>query len=75
VAWPIDTHDPHTAETVKTRQLQSLGLDPTLGIGINLAYSAIASLLFVLVVMRWRRYRWDLRTSGEAQNPRRQERR
>jgi hypothetical protein len=55
-------------ETAKSRQLRSLGFDPTLGILLNLVYSAVASLLFVWVLVRWRRCRSALRSPSKAQN-------
>jgi hypothetical protein len=54
-------------ETAKARQLRSLGFDPTFGIVLNLVYSAIASLLFVSLVVRWRVCRSGLRTTGDSQ--------
>ncbi len=62
-------------ETAKSRQLRSLGFDPTLGILFNLVYSAVASLLFVWVLVRWRRCGSARRSPSNAQNPRTQERR
>ena len=37
----------------KARELRDLGFDPELGIALNLAYSAVASAVFVWVVARW----------------------
>jgi hypothetical protein len=62
-------------ETAKTQQLRSLGFDPTFGIVLNLVYSAVASLLFVWVLVRWRRCRSVLGSPSNAQNPGSQERR
>jgi ABC-type branched-subunit amino acid transport system permease subunit len=37
----------------KARELRRLGVDPTLGVALNLVYSAVASLVFAWVVTRW----------------------
>jgi hypothetical protein len=37
----------------KARELRRLGVDPTLGVALNLVYSALASLVFAWVVTRW----------------------
>ena len=41
--------------TAKSEQLESLGLDPTLGLYLNLVYSAAAAALFLSVAIAWRR--------------------
>jgi hypothetical protein len=41
----------------KARNLRRLGFDPTLGMVINLVYSAVASVLFGWLVVRWRQLR------------------
>jgi ABC-type uncharacterized transport system permease subunit len=46
----------------KARNLRRLGFDPTLGVVINLVYSAVASVLFGWLVVRW----WRLRRSPGA---------
>ncbi len=51
----------HDGETAKTRQLRALGVDPTVGIAANLAYSTTAAGLFVWALARARRGR---HTSG-----------
>jgi ABC-type branched-subunit amino acid transport system permease subunit len=38
----------------KARELRRLGVDPTLGVTLNLVYSAAASVVFAWVVTRWR---------------------
>jgi hypothetical protein len=39
-------------ETVKTRELHILGIDPTLGVAVNLVYSGIATSLFLWILIR-----------------------
>lgn len=39
----------------KAAQLRDLGFNPTVGVGINLAYSAVAFGLFCWFLVRWRR--------------------
>ena len=41
----------------KATQLRQLGVDPTAGVLINLAYSGLASLLFFWLSWRWLRHR------------------
>ena len=38
----------------KARELRHLGVDPELGVALNLVYSAAACLVFAWVVTRWR---------------------
>jgi len=38
----------------KARELRDLGVDPELGVALNLAYSAVAALIFAWIVARWR---------------------
>jgi hypothetical protein len=45
----------------KADELRRLGFDPTFGVILNLVYSALASLVFVWLVVRWRRLRHDAR--------------
>lgn len=40
-------------DAAKARDLRQLGFDPTLGVAINLVYSAVASVLFGWLVVRW----------------------
>ena len=37
----------------KGRELRRLGVDPTLGVALNLVYSALASAVFVWLATRW----------------------
>jgi hypothetical protein len=37
----------------KARELRDLGVDPELGVALNLLYSAVASLVFAWLVARW----------------------
>jgi hypothetical protein len=37
----------------KARELRGLGVDPELGVALNLVYSAVASLVFAWLVTRW----------------------
>lgn len=37
----------------KARELRELGVDPELGVALNLLYSAVASLVFAWLVARW----------------------
>jgi ABC-type branched-subunit amino acid transport system permease subunit len=37
----------------KARELRRLGVDPEVGVALNLVYSAVASAVFVWVVTRW----------------------
>jgi hypothetical protein len=37
----------------KARELRRLGIDPELGVALNLVYSAVASLVFAWLVTRW----------------------
>ena len=37
----------------KARELRDLGVDPELGVALNLIYSAVASAVFAWVVARW----------------------
>jgi hypothetical protein len=54
----------HGIASAKARSLHRLGVDPTFGVALNLAYSATA---FVLFVMIWRAgSRRDRRAGGEA---------
>jgi hypothetical protein len=39
--------------SAKARELRRLGVDPTLGVALNLAYSVVASGVFVWVAGRW----------------------
>jgi hypothetical protein len=41
----------------KAAELRRLGVDPEFGVALNLAYSAVASAVFVWLVARW----WTLR--------------
>jgi hypothetical protein len=41
----------------KANELRRLGVDPELGVALNLAYSAVASVVFVWLLGRW----WTLR--------------
>ena len=43
----------HGIDPIKTRQLRELGVDPTLGVCINLVFSAAAGLLFVWLAERF----------------------
>ena len=36
----------------KSSELRRLGIDPTLGVALNLAYSAVASVLFLIAIRR-----------------------
>ena len=45
----------------KADELHRLGIDPELGVALNLVYSAVASAVFVWVLTRW------LATRGPAQ--------
>jgi hypothetical protein len=45
----------------KAGQLRRLGFDPTVGVLVNLAYSATGSLLFVWLAVRW----WRLRQTAK----------
>jgi hypothetical protein len=49
----------------KARELRSLGVDPELGVALNLAYSAVASLVFAWIAARWftARHRSTIRRS------------
>jgi len=38
----------------KAHELDRLGVDPELGVTLNLVYSAVASAVFVWIVIRWR---------------------
>jgi ABC-type branched-subunit amino acid transport system permease subunit len=38
----------------KATELRRLGIDPELGVALNLVYSAVASAVFVWVMARWR---------------------
>jgi len=38
----------------KADELNRLGIDPELGVALNLVYSAVASVVFVWVLARWR---------------------
>ena len=38
----------------KSTELRRLGIDPELGVALNLVYSAVASAVFVWVIARWR---------------------
>lgn len=40
-------------DTVKSRELQSLGVDPALAFTVNLAYSTAATLIFLWALARW----------------------
>jgi hypothetical protein len=40
----------------KAEELKRLGIDPELGVALNLAYSAVASAVFVWMVTRWIRF-------------------
>ncbi len=37
----------------KARQLRDLGIDPEFGVALNLAYSAVASVAFAWITVRW----------------------
>lgn len=37
----------------KARELRDLGVDPELGVALNLLYSAVATLVFVWLAARW----------------------
>lgn len=50
----------------KASQLHRLGFNPTLGVLINLAYSAVASLLFGWLAVRWWRVRHGAGRNGVA---------
>jgi len=41
----------------KTAELERLGIDPEMGVALNLLYSTVASALFVWVAIRWRKRR------------------
>ncbi|WP_328400746.1 hypothetical protein [Nocardia sp. NBC_00403] len=43
----------HGIDWVKTQQLQRLGVDPTVGVTINLVFSSIAALLFAWFALRY----------------------
>jgi hypothetical protein len=43
----------HGVEGSKARELRDLGVDPELGVALNLAYSAVASAVFAWVAARW----------------------
>ncbi len=58
-AWELVTG----VAPVKGRQLQTLGVDPTMGVAINLAYSAAASALFCWWLTRRLRSNSSPRTS------------
>lgn len=49
---------------MKARELQRLGLDPVFGVGLNLAFSAVAVLVFSWVGIRWWRLRRGRLTSS-----------
>ena len=38
----------------KADELNRLGIDPELGVALNLVYSAVAAVIFVWVIFRWR---------------------
>lgn len=40
----------------KADELNRLGIDPELGVALNLVYSAVASAVFVWVLTRWVRF-------------------
>lgn len=48
-AWQL-AHGVHGS---KAHELRDLGVDPELGVALNLAYSALASLVFAWIVARW----------------------
>ena len=41
------------ADTAKARELRALGFDPTLGVAVNLAFSAVAFAMFAWAAVRW----------------------
>ena len=41
----------------KAAELHRLGIDPEVGVALNLLYSAVASAVFVWVAVRWRKMR------------------
>jgi hypothetical protein len=52
----------------KARELRDLGVDPELGVTLNLLYSAVASLVFAWLMVRW--FRSPLRrTARPADRP------
>jgi ABC-type branched-subunit amino acid transport system permease subunit len=48
-AWELIHH----VKGSKARELRRLGVDPTLGVALNLLYSAVASVVFAWVAARW----------------------
>jgi hypothetical protein len=47
----------HGVHGSKADELHRLGIDPELGVALNLAYSLVASTVFAWVVVRWREMR------------------
>jgi ABC-type branched-subunit amino acid transport system permease subunit len=45
----------------KARQLRELGVEPSLGVALNLLYSAVASAVFAWIMRRWSAQRRDTR--------------
>ena len=52
-AWELS----HGIDETKSRQLQGLGVDPTVAIWGNLIFSAVSIGLFAWAVSRWSKYR------------------
>ena len=48
-AWELS----QGVHSYKARELRDLGIDPELGVALNLLYSAVASLVFAWLVARW----------------------